>query len=195
MIFGRLLRLFQFAFEGLEHTLADFEISGRHTVQQALLQGIADAGRAYGEVAAGAGQVDAPGATIVLVLAPLDEAAPLQAVEQTDQRGAFDRHRRRQLLLAHAIAQRAEIDQWPPRRLGQADQAHLGIDSLPQPPRQAGDEESEFGMPVGCHNQKDRTLLIYLASPHPAYSAAIGGPVGMRCLPSKVSICSFLKRL
>ena len=59
-----------------------------------------------------------------------------------------------QLFLPHAIAQRAQIDQRPPGRLSEADQAHLGIDGLAQPPRQAGDEKAEFGVAVGRHPRK-----------------------------------------
>ena len=170
LLLGGFGPLFQFTFEGLEHALADFEIGGRHARQQALCKAVADARRAHRELTAGAGEMDAAGAAVVLVLAPLDEAAALQAVEQADQRGALDRHRGRQFLLAHAVAQRAKIDQRPPRRLGQADQAHLGIDGLPQPPRQAGDEKAEFGMPVGHARKIGRYLSIRQAPdrlPHP----------------------------
>ena len=39
------------------------------------------------------------------------------------------------------------------------------IDRLTQPPCDAGDEEAEVGVLGERHDQKDRTLLIYSASP------------------------------
>ena len=82
-------------------------------------------------------------APVVLVLAPLDEAAAFEIVEQPHQRRALDGKGGRELLLAHAVAQPADIDERPPRRLGEPDQAQLGIHRLTQPPRDAGDEEAE----------------------------------------------------
>ena len=109
---------------------------------------------------AGRRQIDAAGAAVVLVLAPLDQAAALEAVEQAHQRRAFDAERGRQFLLPHAVAQAADIDERPPGRIGQAEGLQLGIDRLPQPPREAGDVEAEVDLLGMRHGQKIRTLCI-----------------------------------
>ena len=92
------------------------------------------------------------GAAVGLIVAPFDEASAFEIVEEPHQRRAFDRHRRRELLLAHAVAQRADIHQRTPGGLGQADQAQLGVHGLSQPPRDAGDEEAEVGVLGGRHD-------------------------------------------
>ncbi len=53
-------------------------------------------------------------------LAPLDQAAALEIVEQADQRRPLDRERGGELLLAHAAAQLADIGKRPPRRVIQS---------------------------------------------------------------------------
>ena len=87
--------------------------------------------------------MNAARAAVGLVLASLDEAAPLETVKQPYQRRSLDGKCGGELLLAHAVAEPADIDERPPRRLGEPDQAQLGIHRLTQPPRDAGDEKAE----------------------------------------------------
>jgi len=102
--------------------------------------------------------------TIVgLILAPLDEAATLEIVEQADQCRTLDGERRGEFLLADPAAQLADVGERPPRRVGQAIGTQFGVDGLTQAPGNAGDAEAEIDV-LGGHPKKDRTLIIYLAS-------------------------------
>ncbi len=87
-----------------QHALADLEVLGRHGGEQLRLDLGTDLGDTHCKFAACAREVDAAGAPVALVLSPLDQATPLEAVEQAHQRGALDAKRRRQLLLAHTAA-------------------------------------------------------------------------------------------
>ena len=130
------------------------ELGRRHVGQQAGLDFAAHLGRTLGEVAAGAREIDAAGAAVGLVGAPLDQAAAFEVVEQTDQRRPLDRQRRRQLLLPDAVAQAPDIDQRPPRRLGEAENAQLGIDRLAQAAGDARDAEAEIDLLGRRHGRK-----------------------------------------
>src|ERR1700730_2911228 len=144
----------QVPFDAGQHALAGFQLGRRHVGRQPALDFPADLGRALGEVTARAREIDAAGAAVGLVRAPLDQAAALEVVEQTNQRRPLDRQRRRQLLLANAVTQAPDIDQRPPRRLGEAEHAQLGIHRLTQTARDPRDAKAEIDLLGRGHGRK-----------------------------------------
>jgi hypothetical protein len=72
-----------------ERPLAGCEVVGIDAVEQALLDGVADAQHAALELAPRRRQVDAADAAIAFVLAAFDQAATFEAVEQAYQRRTF----------------------------------------------------------------------------------------------------------
>ena len=141
-------------------------------------------------------RIDAARAAVGLVLAPLDQAAALEIVEQADQRRPLDRERRGQFLLPHAVAQAADIDQRPPCRFGETEGAQLGVDRLAQTPGDARDAEAEIDvLGVGHRINIVRYPSKWQAAPGPGSAAGAGGSSSVSVvMPGATKIASAQRR-
>ena len=107
-----------------------------------------------GDGAAACRQKDDLGAAVVLSLLAADQAGRLEVVQQANDRGTVERHRRRQILLPRCFRRTSDMDERQPGRLGQVErlQADIrGAAPLAGGPRQQGAKGIAIGRSAVGH--------------------------------------------